>query len=463
MRKISLLFMLLPLFFGCAPKEKQGVSLTGLIENPNKDFFVLGGPGGSRDSVYLDSTGNFTCELPNLTEGALYYFIFDNNNVEYLHLTPGMELDYYADMDNFTESRGFTGKGSDINNYLAGKDPRAFNYDWYSLDENAFRFKADSLMAAQQADLNTAEKDDPDDPFWKTEKGDVLFSWANHLENYPDYHGYYAKISDFKVGDNWYDFRKELDFNESGYIHSREFNQYLASMMRRETSLKMKEMIAKDSTLEVDRKLMTLKIAAKLLTNETVLNNYLYHTVTGYMQWGSLSDIPGPIDFFYEQVKDTALVAKFNSEYEAWKRLDKGEPMIDFSGEDLNGNRVQSTDFRGKYLYVDVWATWCGPCVYEVPFLKKLEADYHDRNIVFLSYSIDEDKDAWLKYVPEHQLSGVHLRGERGWQSKLCKDYKVSGVPTFLFFDPEGKIINVKMTRPSDPRTRDTFNAFKDL
>ena len=92
-----------------------------------------------------------------------------------------------------------------------------------------------------------------------------------------------------------------------------------------------------------------------------------------------------------------------------------------------------------------------------------LEADYHDRNIVFLSYSIDVDKDAWLKFVPEEELGGVQIIGEKAWQFQLCLDYKVRGVPTFLFFDTEGKIVNVKMTRPSNQKTRDTFDSYSDL
>ena len=124
---------------------------------------------------------------------------------------------------------------------------------------------------------------------------------------------------------------------------------------------------------------------------------------------------------------------------------------------------MKFSDFKGKYVYVDVWATWCGPCIYEIPFLKTLEADYHNRNIVFLSYSIDEDKEAWLKYVPENELGGVQIIGENAWESKLVKEYKVRGVPTFMFFDPDGNIITVKMTRPSNQETRDTFDSYDDL
>ncbi|MCD6347974.1 MAG: TlpA family protein disulfide reductase, partial [Bacteroidales bacterium] len=186
-------------------------------------------------------------------------------------------------------------------------------------------------------------------------------------------------------------------------------------------------------------------------------------TVTGRMQYHDLSEIQDEIDFFYSNCMDETIIAKFNEQYEVWEKLSEGQPAIEFIGKDLEGNAVKLSDFKGKYVYVDVWATWCSPCVYEIPYLKTLEADYHGKNIVFISYSIDEDHPAWLKFVPEEELGGVQIIGEDGWTSKLCLDYKVRGVPTFMFFDPDGKIINVKMTRPSNQATRDSFDSYSDL
>ena len=140
-----------------------------------------------------------------------------------------------------------------------------------------------------------------------------------------------------------------------------------------------------------------------------------------------------------------------------------GQPAFNFAAEDLEGNEVKFSDFAGKYVYIDVWATWCGPCIKEIPYLKQLEKDYHGRNIVFISYSIDSKKQAWLDYVPENELGGVQIIGDNAWKSTLTKYYKVTAVPTFLFFSPEGKIIDVKMTRPSNTETGKMFDSYSDL
>lgn len=462
MKNTLSLLILVPLLFACSPKEKQGIKLTGMVENLGENQIVLGGPGGSRDTILLDESGNFLFENQDLDESALHY-LFIGDEFIYMHLAPGMELDLYADMANFSESTGFSGQGSDINNYMLSKDPRAFDYNWYALEEDEFRFKVDSLLAVQQAELNLAEKEDIEDPFWKMEEGDVLFGWAGYLERYPSYHGYYAEIEDFEVGDDFYLFREELDVNNPEYANSQAFNSYLSTRIQNVVNEKIATIMEEDSTAEVDRGMMSLQYAAEMIEQEEVLNNYLLSTLTNAMQWNELGELTDQINFFREQVTDEEVLAEFEEEYQAWDRLSAGQPMFDFIGKDLEGNPVSSEDFRGKYLYVDVWATWCGPCIAEIPHLKKLEADYHDRNIVFLSYSIDEDHQAWLDYVPENELGGVQIIGENAWESQLCQDYKIMGVPTFMFFDPEGKIISVKMTRPSNEETRERFDSYSDL
>ncbi|MCX6223891.1 MAG: TlpA disulfide reductase family protein [Bacteroidia bacterium] len=172
-----------------------------------------------------------------------------------------------------------------------------------------------------------------------------------------------------------------------------------------------------------------------------------------------VTEVQESIDFFLSHCKDIALVNKLNATVAEWEPLGQGQPAFDFTGKDMQGNTVKLSDFRGKLVYVDVWATWCGPCKYEIPYLDTLETDYHGKNIVFISYSIDEDHAAWMKFVPENKLQGVQIIGEKAWESALCKKYKIMGVPTFMLFDTQGKIVSVKMTRPSDKKTREKFDS----
>ena len=111
-----------------------------------------------------------------------------------------------------------------------------------------------------------------------------------------------------------------------------------------------------------------------------------------------------------------------------------------------------------KLVYVDVWATWCGPCKAEIPYLKTLEQDYHQKNIVFLSVSVDTDKEKWLKMVKEEALGGVQLWAD-GW-SQITKDYAIFGIPRFILFSKDGKVISNDAPRPSNQETRELFDKY---
>jgi thiol-disulfide isomerase/thioredoxin len=124
-----------------------------------------------------------------------------------------------------------------------------------------------------------------------------------------------------------------------------------------------------------------------------------------------------------------------------------------FKYENHKGGVTSLEDLKGKYVYVDVWATWCGPCRQEIPFLQKTEAAYHGKNIEFVSISVDEQKnhDKWSKFVTEKNLGGIQLLADKDWKSDFVQGYKINGIPRFILISPEGKIVNADATRPSSP------------
>lgn len=128
-----------------------------------------------------------------------------------------------------------------------------------------------------------------------------------------------------------------------------------------------------------------------------------------------------------------------------------GGEAADFTYPDVNGKMVSLSDFKGKVVLVDVWATWCGPCRGEIPHLKKLEQEMHGKDIVFLGVSVDEEKDRqkWLDFIGTEGLKGVQVLAG-GW-SKITKDYKIDGIPRFMVFDKNGRIVSVDAPRPSTP------------
>lgn len=124
-----------------------------------------------------------------------------------------------------------------------------------------------------------------------------------------------------------------------------------------------------------------------------------------------------------------------------------------FKYENHKGGFTSLEDLKGKYVYIDVWATWCGPCRQEIPFLQKTEEAYHGKNIEFVSISIDvmKDKEKWNKFVMDKNLGGIQLLADKDWKSDFVQGYKINGIPRFILIGPEGKIVNADAPRPSSP------------
>ena len=136
-----------------------------------------------------------------------------------------------------------------------------------------------------------------------------------------------------------------------------------------------------------------------------------------------------------------------------------GGKAADFTYSDTKGKMVSLSDFKGKVVLVDVWATWCGPCRDEIPHLKKLEEEMHGTDVVFLGVSVDEEKNhqKWLDFIEKEGLKGVQLFTNGG--SKITKDYKINGIPRFMVFDKQGRIVSVDAPRPSSPELKKMLEA----
>ena len=183
-----------------------------------------------------------------------------------------------------------------------------------------------------------------------------------------------------------------------------------------------------------------------------------------------LSNYAAEMNSLLATVDDTAFVSKtkkgISSTVKAWKERKHakenvpkpGEMAIGFTYPNKDSVEFSLADFSGKLVYVDVWATWCGPCKAEIPSLQKLEGEYHDKNITFLSVSVDEDRQAWVDMVINDQLGGVQLWAD-GW-SQITKDYAIFGIPRFMLFDQDGKVISTDAPRPSSAEIRPLIEEY---
>jgi len=128
-----------------------------------------------------------------------------------------------------------------------------------------------------------------------------------------------------------------------------------------------------------------------------------------------------------------------------------GNPAPPFAYKDVNNKMVNLSDFAGKYVLIDVWATWCAPCREEMPALQKIMESLKDKNIALVGISIDKPQyeKIWKKMVAEKALGGTQLISEGGWQSKFMADYGIHAVPTYIIIGPDGNVIDTNAEWPS--------------
>lgn len=155
----------------------------------------------------------------------------------------------------------------------------------------------------------------------------------------------------------------------------------------------------------------------------------------------------------YKKYKEKADAAKLERAVQNVE-LNKMDKTVSpsFSYRNFKGGKSKLEDFKGKFVFIDIWATWCGPCMREIPFLQKLEEKYKDKNIVFVSISIDKqnDIDKWKAVVKEKNLGGVQLLADYDWNSTFVKAFGVKSIPRFILIDPNGVVVHAVADRPSN-------------
>ena len=131
------------------------------------------------------------------------------------------------------------------------------------------------------------------------------------------------------------------------------------------------------------------------------------------------------------------------SRIETLERTAIGQPFTDLKMEDPDGNPMKLSDYagKGKYILVDFWASWCGPCKAEMPNIVKLYHQYKDKGFDIVSVSFDTKKENWVKAIPEWGMPWHHMSDLKGWDSAGASTYSVAGIPHTMLLDPDGKIL----------------------
>jgi thiol-disulfide isomerase/thioredoxin len=440
------------LFFSCSETKKEtqkphkankNYTFSGQIQNhtPSIDsLFIKNDKNQTITSIYIDTTGSFNHQ--GSINSGLYTLSYGNENTS-IYLEPQLDLHLTFSPSEFDETIQYKGKGEANNNYLAQKtllregfgDKTSYAY-YGKLDEKDFLNQSDSLLN-EEMNLFTRFEKGFSDKFKAVQKAELEFNHFKKLAQYQSLKRYLTGDKEFKVSKDFPNVFDNLNVNNDSLIGSNAYLDFVEYYCQKEAG--------KDTNKSQEYGIKYLLTLDKLVNNEKIKNKLCFRFANYRITYAK------DLEQFYTEAKklitEESDLQSVTKKYYKLKKLAKGNPSPTFAFNDINNKEVKLSDLKGKPVYIDVWATWCGPCQREIPYLKEIEKEFHS-TIHFVSIAMNDNKEKWKKMVKKEKLGGFQLFAEKE-ESSFFDEYIVEGIPRFILLDKEGNIIDANAPRPS--------------
>lgn len=451
------IFVFLPIIFlaigltNCKESNKvfkaQTTTVSGTISGLNRPTVSI--ESDISHIVNVDQSGSFThnqeINTPTIFRIRLGYTDLD------VFAKPGDNVSLTMDIRN-PGSIKFEGQNAYENKYLSDfaqfrsmTIPQNYN-EFYGQPEEIFIKAVEQRSQDLITHLQEFQKQNGvfNEEFNGLVIDDINYETAIMKMNYKNYFPYIFADSTQNLTQTFDSFLQNYEIDNEVNLSLPSFKDFLITYLDFKTGA---DSLNKYSSTNVEK----YHLIGNNFKNPTIKNFLYYQTVKGMLQL-SINDAAEVIDLYNEHQTNKNYLDEINSVFNTWRPLLRGKQAPVWQANDPNGKLVKLTDFNGSWLYIDLWATWCGPCIREIPFLEKLHNELSKyKNITFVSISVDENKESWSKMLKDRNLKGVQLHAGMEDAPKLMSDYKVSGIPRFLIIDPEGNIYDANAPRPSAP------------
>ena len=445
------------LFFLSCVGTVTAQKIEGKINFPFKELKLTYGM--NHYEISYDSIGNYSLSLNKVEEGV-YSFLIDRNTV-YVYLKPSTELTLDFNQTeitgNFYETISVVGLDIDYTKLLI---------DYEKEKNEKFSINKPELYKKAPNEFEIAINERLDnvlqwiDDFVKVKKirDNTLISFFKQKElaashylfyYYPNDHRRYAPEHNDKTPELFRDYynerivlNDELAYNGDWY-----YGMFVRTHYNSLVSEKLKEYDI--SSLEYQKK--RVEVMQEINFPDYMRNDMYTVFIITYMKSTDAQIKNYLKDIIEKNVHSGVLFERWKEFLIKDSKFSNGEQAPPFSYPDINGNIVSLSDFKGNLVYIDLWATWCGPCLKELPNLKELKEKYKDSDIVFIGISLDDNVEAWRKMIQKESdnlLTGIQL-ATGSYNSQINKDYSVNGIPHCILIGKDGKIIAKKAPRPS--------------
>lgn len=441
----------------CEQLHAQTTVFSGQILNPSSAEIVLRIPSTQQTHLAkLSKTGQFNLRIP-LTE-ANYVEWRHDNDVTRIWLEPGDSLHVTADNRRFDESLAYSGNNAGASDYLAAyflrfindetpaNDIRRIAFDNIKpRDPDSYSRLVDSLRDLQLAFL--AAKSTALSPvFLKLEAASYRYGAITQLETYTQIKTYLHYQNPEEVSldipDNYLSFLEDLTFNDDDLAL---LEPYLAVA---EMALRnLNKALTGKATADQPSALLAETQRIDEMASGRTTHFLRERLLMGYLTKWDASEL-GPLMEVMEGSDAPAdMKERMIARYEEALKLSKGSPAPSFKLKNEQGKEVSLADFRGKVVYLDFWASWCGPCMQEFNHVANLKKSLSGAAVVFVYISIDEEQKAWKKAVKRLELGDHQLWA--GPVDPLLSAYQISSIPRYMIIGKDGSIVNNFPPRPS--------------
>ncbi len=411
-----------------------------------KDLSTIKGNGKVIKKIKINTDGTFKDTI-NTNEG--YYNFSTPKSFTDIYLKKDCNITIKYDDKDLLNTINFSGDLSDINNYLTKKkrtDRKNFYdnfYKTFALNETEFLKLLKSLKKDKENDLKKLKKEKN---FYKHEKKNIYYNYLIMIKDYQRLHRNITGNHSFTVSPQFLAPLSKAPLDDiDAFDNISEYRMFLSDYIAgtlQEDDTKFDYLSKKIKSIKYSRIKDFIALA---------LSNFIAPRNTNFDKINNLAISIATDENIKREIKEN---------YQIFSLLKPGSPSPDFSYTDINGKNVSLSDLRGNYVYIDVWATWCGPCKGQIPFLKKLVKKFKDKPIKFVSISVDRKKNyiAWKDFVKNHDMTWYQLFADNSWDSDFIKKYHIESIPHFILLDKQGKIIESDALRPSNATLENELN-----
>lgn len=448
-------FLFIPVLIGLAScnttSPKKVLIFSGEIEHPRSDTLTLVDKNQNVvHTMVLDKNHAFKDTI-DIAEG--FYRLSDGKESTKLYLKSDFNLQLTLNTEEFDESIVYTGVGEKENNYLAKKAlleegfGRLRFYSYYAKQsEEAFLKSTDSLFALKTDLLEKTAN--LDTLFQYVESKSIEFEKLKRYAGFEMMKRYVGGQKGFIVSDNFPNAFSQVNLEDERLLLSSEYLYYIKDYLKQLARGKVEKL--------EDPILNYIETIDQQVQNPAIMQELYYHVGKWQLNYTeALDDVYKKIT---PKLSDKVYLQEVTDNYKKLKRIEKGAQSPDFEFLDINGNIVSLSDLRGKLVYIDIWATWCLPCLKEIPHLKSLEENFKGQDIAFVSICQSDTKERWENMIKEKELGGIQLF-QADENHPFFQDYLVQGIPRFILLDKEGKIIDAQAKRPSNSMLKEEIES----